>query len=163
MELCLIAAGANLGDRQANLDAAIAALTSNPQIQIVAVSSFHETKPVGGPEGQGDFLNAAIQLKTSLMPAELLETLLSIETTLGRTRSTHWGPRSIDLDLLLYGTQIIDEENLKVPHPWMHLRRFVLSPAAEIAGEMVHAQRHRTVNQLLAELDVSACDAVTSL
>ena len=163
MQLCLVAAGANLGDRQANLDAAVAALAAHPEIEVLAVSTYHETKAVGGPAGQGDFLNAAIKLQTTLSPVELLRSLLDIEAKLGRVREVHWGPRVIDLDLLLYGDAIIDESDLKVPHPWMHLRSFVLAPAAEIAGEMIHPGQQQSVSQLLAELEVDDRSHDTSL
>jgi 2-amino-4-hydroxy-6-hydroxymethyldihydropteridine diphosphokinase len=150
---CLIAVGSNLGDREATIRAAAEQLAAHPQVKLVAMSSLYATAPVGGPAGQDEFLNAAIRIDTSLSPHELLQLLQAIETQLGRTRTVHWGPRTIDLDLLLYGDQVIADPDLKVPHPLMHERHFVLEPAAEIAATMMHPTLHRTVNQLLDSLN----------
>src|SRR5262245_45804846 len=131
-----IALGSNLGNRQSNLDRALAELRQHPGIAVERVSSYHETEPVGGPAGQGNYLNAVAELRTESTAAQLLQALLPIEERMGRVRTEHWGPRVIDLDLLLFGTDIIDihEANidLRVPHPRMHERRFVLEPLVEI-------------------------------
>jgi 2-amino-4-hydroxy-6-hydroxymethyldihydropteridine diphosphokinase len=150
---CLIGVGSNLGDREAAIRRAIDELAADPQIKLAAMSDLHETAPVGGPPGQGAFLNGVARIATSLGARELLNMLLAIEAKLGRTREIHWGPRTIDLDLLLYGHQIIDEPDLRVPHPLMHDRRFVLVPAAEIAAEMIHPVLQCTIRDLLARLD----------
>src|SRR5689334_24340244 len=123
-----IALGSNLGDRRDYLDRALQALKQRPGIIVRQVSSYYETAPVGGPPGQGDFLNAAAELHTDLKPKELLQTLLEIERQLGRVREVPMGPRTVDLDLLLYGDLIRDEIELTIPHPRMHERLFVLQP-----------------------------------
>ena len=138
--------GANLGDREATIRAAVVALPG-----VVSVSSLRETDPVGKTD-QPKFLNGVAALDTSLSPRELLDLLLSIERELGRERRERWGPRVIDLDLLLYGDEIVDEPGLNVPHPRLHERRFVLEPLAEIAPGLVIPGRGR-VEELLAELD----------
>ena len=150
---CLIALGSNLGDRETNLRGAIDDLDAQPKLILIAMSRLYASEAIGGPPGQGAFLNAAATIDTSLSPRELLDLLLAIETKLGRTREVHWGPRTIDLDLLLYDDEIIDEPDLRVPHPRMHERRFVLAPAAEIAAEMIHPLLHRTIEELLADLE----------
>jgi 2-amino-4-hydroxy-6-hydroxymethyldihydropteridine diphosphokinase len=116
------------------------------------VSSFYETDPVGGPPGQGKFLNAAAALDTTLDPLRLLGVLEQIETRFGRVRTVRWGPRTLDLDLLLYGDWIIDTPRLVVPHPRMATRRFVLEPLVEIAPEAVDPITKRTVSEILANL-----------
>lgn len=121
--------GSNLGNRRATLDAAIEALALLGDV--VAVSSLYETAPVGGPK-QGDYLNAVVVLDTDLEPAELLEALLAIEADQGRVRTARFGPRTLDLDLLLYGDAVVDEPGLTVPHPRMTERRFVLEPLLEV-------------------------------
>jgi 2-amino-4-hydroxy-6-hydroxymethyldihydropteridine diphosphokinase len=150
-----IALGSNLGDRKAQLDRALTALCTHPQITIAAVSSFHETAPVGGPTGQPMYLNAAASLRTSLKPHELLDVMLDTEHALGRDRS--WGerngPRTIDLDLLLYEDLLIDEPGLTLPHPRMHERIFVLRPLAEVAPDAIHPRLKKTVRDLLRELN----------
>ena len=151
--LALIGLGSNLGDRKALLDGAIAALAKTSGISVLAVSTYHETAPVGGPEGQGAFLNAAASLETSLEPEPLLDVLQAIEQVSGRVRTAHWGERTLDLDLLLYGDSRIQSPRLSVPHPWMALRRFVLAPLAEIAPEVVDPLTGLTVRALLANLD----------
>src|SRR4051794_25554062 len=128
-----IALGANLGDREANLRAALDHLNRTSGVKVMCVSRFLETPAVGGPPDSPPFLNAAAELRTTLGPAELLQTLLAIEHALGRVRRERWEPRIIDLDLLLYGDQVIDAPQLKVPHPLMHARAFVLEPLNEIA------------------------------
>jgi 2-amino-4-hydroxy-6-hydroxymethyldihydropteridine diphosphokinase len=147
---CLIGLGSNLGERERTLEQAIALLAQNPDVSFVAVSSFHVTQPVGGPAGQGEFLNAVARIETRFTPRGLLELLHGIEASLGRERQIHWGPRTIDLDLLLCADQIINEPDLAVPHPLMHQREFVLAPACEIAAEM----RHPLLDKTLAELTV---------
>lgn len=151
--IALISLGSNLGDRKGILDAAIAAIAAADDVQIRAVSSYHETMPVGGPAGQGAFLNAAVTLSTSLNPFQLLALLREIEASTGRVRTVHWGERTLDLDLLLYGEQIIDTTELTVPHRWMAVRRFVLAPLAQIAPEFIDPLSGRTIDMLLARLD----------
>lgn len=151
-----IALGANLADRRHAIHSAIDALDAFPGLRVTALSTLHETDPVG-PPAQGRYLNAAAALRTSLSPAELLAALLAVERSLGRDRaapsSVRWGPRVIDLDLLLYADAVIDAPGLNVPHPRMHERRFVLAPLNQIAPRARHPVLERTVSELLAALD----------
>lgn len=130
---CAIALGSNLGDSRSILDRTIERLRSSPQIDLIAVSSWHHTIAVGPP--QPDYLNGCATLQTSLAPLALLATLQAIETEFGRVRQQRWGARTLDLDLLLYGSQILDIPRLQVPHPRMTERAFVLIPLAEIAPD----------------------------
>jgi 2-amino-4-hydroxy-6-hydroxymethyldihydropteridine diphosphokinase len=137
MTRAYVGLGANLGDREGNLRAAVDALAATAGIEVVAVSSFRETEPVGYLE-QPRFLNGVAALETTLAPRELLETLLLVERSLGRTREgPRFGPRTIDLDLLLYGDETVDEPGLRVPHPRLHERAFVLEPLAELERGLV--------------------------
>ena len=133
-----VALGANLGDRENTLRAAIDALGAEPGIGVVAVSELRDTEPVGvGP--QPPFLNGVVELETTLAPRVLLDRLLAVEQRFGRVRDAlrPHGPRTLDLDLLLYGDERIDEPGLRVPHPRLHERRFVLEPLAELAPGLV--------------------------
>jgi 2-amino-4-hydroxy-6-hydroxymethyldihydropteridine diphosphokinase len=134
---CLIALGSNLGDRTAFLEWALARMSRFPDTELMAASSFHETEPVGGPP-QGRFLNAAARLTTSLGPHALWRELVQLEQQAGRQRTVVNGPRTLDLDLILYGEMILDSPELIIPHPRAHERRFVLEPAVEIAATMIH-------------------------
>jgi 2-amino-4-hydroxy-6-hydroxymethyldihydropteridine diphosphokinase len=155
MATALIGLGSNLGDRAATLDKAIELLRSESQIRVIAVSSFRPSKPAGGPAGQGEFINACSRLETSLAPEELLTRLLAVEAQVGRVREERWGPRVIDLDLLLYDRVEMKSPTLELPHPRMCYRRFVLEPAAEIAGEMVWPVNGWSVGKLLEYLTQS--------
>jgi 2-amino-4-hydroxy-6-hydroxymethyldihydropteridine diphosphokinase len=157
MPVCLIGLGSNEGNRQATLDAAVAELRRQPQITIAAVSSWCETAPIGGPQQQARFLNGALRAETSLPPRDLLDCLQRIENHLGRRRQERWGSRTIDLDLLLYDTLVLDAPSLALPHPRMAWRRFVLQPAAEVAGAMLHPIIGWSVARLLEHLDTAPC------
>jgi 2-amino-4-hydroxy-6-hydroxymethyldihydropteridine diphosphokinase len=151
-----IALGSNLGDRRALLDEGVAMLRLQPGVEVAGVSTYHETDPVGGPAGQGKYLNAAARLNTTLAARQLLGVLQAIETQLGRVRAERFGPRTIDLDLLLHGLEIVDLHepgcDLIVPHPRMHERLFVLAPLAEVGPLAVHPVLGSTVKDLLARL-----------
>ncbi len=151
--LALIGLGSNVGDRAGHLNRAVDALDDTPGVEVVGLSSYHATKPVGGPSGQGAFLNAAARLDTDLEPHDLLDVLHEIEDGDGRVRTVRWGERTIDLDLLVYGCKRINSDGLIVPHPRMAVRRFVLAPLAEIAAEVVDMQSGKTIHQLLTNLD----------
>jgi 2-amino-4-hydroxy-6-hydroxymethyldihydropteridine diphosphokinase len=136
VQLAYIGVGANLGDREATMRAALAALDAAPGVRVVAVSSFVETEPVGYLD-QPRFLNAAAAVETDLDARGLLDALLAVERELGRTRDgPRYGPRTIDLDLLLFGDERLDEPGLTVPHPRLHERPFVLDPLAELDPEL---------------------------
>ena len=126
--------GANLGDRASSLRAALRALHAPPSLEVVRASTFYETAPVG-VTGQPDFLNAVAEVRTTLPPAALLARLLGVEQQLGRVRTERWGPRVIDIDILLYGDQALALPGLTVPHPRAAERSFVLQPLAEIAPD----------------------------
>lgn len=157
-EYALLGLGSNLGERDATLKSAVAALRATPGIEVLAVSGFIETEPVGRTD-QPRFLNGAARLRTMLSPRDLLQRCLAIEHAHGRDRQAgavnaaggRWGPRTLDIDLLLFGERIIDEPGLRVPHPRLHERLFALTPAAQIAGEMVHPVLRKTVESLCRE------------
>jgi len=147
--------GSNLGDRSATLARAVALLGERPGIDIVAISSFRETDPVGYLD-QPRFLNAAVAVETSLQPESLLFVLLDVERELGRTREgPRYGPRTVDLDLLLVEGVTVDEPGLTVPHPRLHERVFALAPLAEIDPSIV-VPGHGSVRQLLELLELES-------
>ena len=150
MARAYIGLGANLGDRERTLRRAVELLDAEPGIRVVAVSSLRETDPVGYLD-QPRFLNGACAVETKLSPRALLERLLSVERTLGRDRSRpRFGPRTVDLDLLLYGDETIDEPGLAVPHPRLAERAFALEPLADLDGELALPDGRR-IADLLAE------------
>ncbi len=148
--IAYIALGSNLGDRKAQLDLAIELLREAEGIQVTAVSTFKDTAPVGYID-QPDFLNAVVELQTILSPYELLNLCNSIEQTLKRKRLVHWGPRTIDLDLLLYGDLVLTTDKLIIPHPRMLERKFVMQPLFEIAPNALYPPGKRTIAELYQE------------
>jgi 3-oxoacyl-[acyl-carrier protein] reductase len=152
MTIAYIALGSNLGDRSDFVERALTALRQSEGVQVTRVSPVYETRPVGGPPGQGAYLNAVAELRTERSAHDLLDILLAIEQQLGRVRQERDGPRTIDLDLLLYGDLVLADERLIVPHPRLHERLFVLQPLAQIAPGLVHPVLKCSVADLLAEL-----------
>jgi 2-amino-4-hydroxy-6-hydroxymethyldihydropteridine diphosphokinase len=154
-----IALGANLGDRARNIRRALAQLMETPEVSVTNIASMLENPAVGGPPDSPPFINSAAEVKTTLGSHALLRRLLEIEKNLGRIRREKWEPRPIDIDLLLFGDQIISSQELVVPHPLMHERRFVLQPLAEIAPEAVHPVLQMTISGLLENLHRQAPEA----
>jgi 2-amino-4-hydroxy-6-hydroxymethyldihydropteridine diphosphokinase len=146
-----IALGSNMGDPLKILDATLETLAQTPGIRVKANSSWYTTKAVGPP--QPDYLNGCAILQVNMLPQELLATLLAIEKNFGRVREQHWGPRTLDLDLLLYDNLILEEPELQIPHPRMYERAFVLVPLAEIAPTWIEPIYGRAVQDLLKDVD----------
>lgn len=146
----VISLGANIGDAKANLDLAIGLLRE--ATEVISVSSYSQTKPVGGPE-QPDYLNAVAIVESELPAKDLLALLNGIETAMGRTREIHWGPRVIDLDLIQYGGLLVNDEKLTLPHPRAHERRFVLAPWFEIEPEAILLTHGRISDLLKTDLE----------
>lgn len=150
-----LALGSNMGDKEAYLNMAVEALKKYPQIQVQKVSSFICTEPYGYTQ-QDTFLNGACMIRTTFSPEELLDVSQSIENDARRVRVIHWGPRTLDVDVLFYDDAIIATERLNVPHPDMANRDFVLKPMAELAPWWGHPVTHKTMQQMLRELEASA-------
>lgn len=156
MHQAAIALGSNLGSSLATLDRTINILSETPGIHLVNHSSWYRTKPLGPP--QPDYLNGCALLNVELSPQKLLVTLLEIEQQFGRVRRERWGPRILDLDLILFDDLVLHLPNLTIPHPQMQVRAFVLVPLAEIAPNWVEPVSDKTIIQLLKEVD---CSGVT--
>ncbi|MFZ1043838.1 MAG: 2-amino-4-hydroxy-6-hydroxymethyldihydropteridine diphosphokinase [Anaerolineales bacterium] len=152
MSIIYLALGTNLGDRPANLRAAIETLPS--EINVITESKVYETPP-WGYENQPAFLNMAVKCETNLEPESLLKRLKQLEVQLGREQSFHWGPRLIDIDILFYDDLILESESLIIPHPRLQERGFVLVPLADIASDFVHPVLKKTIKELLASVDIN--------
>lgn len=152
MHLAYIGFGSNIGDRLKHLQNAIHALSKTEGINLREISSVYKTDPVGY-EAQGQFLNGVAAIQTSLSPLSLLHTLKDIEIAIGRQHRIRWGPREIDLDILIYGNLCVQTEKLVIPHPEMHLRDFVLVPLVEMAPDLVHPVFQESIQTLLERLE----------
>jgi 2-amino-4-hydroxy-6-hydroxymethyldihydropteridine diphosphokinase len=157
--IAYIGLGANLGDPRRQLAEALAQLAAVEEVEVLKVSRFYLNPPLGPPD-QPWYVNAAAQLRTRLEPEELLRVLRQVEENLGRVRGERWGPRIIDLDLLLYNGVIMSGPELVLPHPEMHRRAFVLIPLAEVAPQAWHPLLEKTVAELLMEVDETARNQV---
>ena len=145
-----IGIGSNLGDRRMNCDRAVELVGDLPHSRLTSCSQWYLTRP-WGVEGQDWYVNGAVSLETTLGPERLLNKLLSIEQDMGRIRKERWGARIIDLDILLYGRGVVDADALKIPHPLMHQRRFVLVPMVDLAPELIHPLLHLSMEELLRQ------------
>ncbi len=132
MEICYIALGSNLGEKKKNIELAIRELKRLKGLRVLKVSSLFKSKALGGPKGQPDYLNAAAKIKTSFSPPVLLKKIKDIENRLGRVKTVRYGPRIIDMDILLYGLKVIKAKGLIIPHPRMFKRDFVIAPLSEV-------------------------------
>ncbi|MBI4115711.1 MAG: 2-amino-4-hydroxy-6-hydroxymethyldihydropteridine diphosphokinase [Candidatus Omnitrophica bacterium] len=151
-ERVFLGIGSNLGDRSSYLNAARELIENLPRTHFLRASTAIETEPIGGPP-QGKFLNAVWEVKTRLSPKELMNELLEIEKRLGRNRGERNIPREIDMDILFFGNEIIEEEELTIPHARLHERAFVLAPFCELEPEWIHPKLKKSVRELLQELE----------
>lgn len=146
-----ISIGSNLGDRAANCREAVRRIAGNADMRVVKASSLYETEPWGVKE-QGAFVNSVVEIETVAEPGELFDFLKTVEAGIGRTPGKRWGPRVIDLDIIFFGDLVVDEERLKIPHPSMEERAFVLVPLNEIAPGLIHPVSGKKVSELLSAL-----------
>jgi 2-amino-4-hydroxy-6-hydroxymethyldihydropteridine diphosphokinase len=151
---CYLGLGSNVSDRIGMIARAVARLGREGDVVVRRLSSMYETKPWGRRE-QRDFVNAVAEVDTHLSPQDLLRKVKGIERDLGRGRSARWGPRRIDIDILLYGSEVVAEENLRIPHPYICERAFVLAPLVEIAPDLVHPATGRCVRGYLEDIEES--------
>lgn len=146
--------GSNLGARLSNISEALERLIALPESKVIGLSEFYETTAWGN-ENQPDFINICCELETALSAEDLLTYCQQIEQDLGRVRTEKWGPRTIDIDILFYGNDIIQTEHLVIPHPYIQERAFVLQPLSDIAGDLIHPILKESVKQLLAKVDTT--------
>lgn len=151
-KIACIGIGSNIGDKIGNCKKAIELLGKNTSIAIKKTSSFYETEPVGYKD-QDWFVNCAVEIETDLKPLSLLSLCQAIESEMGRTREIKYGPRIIDLDILLYNNDIINDKDLRIPHPEMHKRRFVLQTLSDIAPDTIHPALKITIARLLRDVN----------
>ncbi len=151
--ICYLGLGSNLGDRKDFINRAISRLVSHPDIDMLKCSSIIETKAFGKID-QPDFLNCVLKIDTNLTPSELLELCLKTEKNLGRIRYENWGPRTIDIDVLLYEDKIIDQKDLTIPHPGIPKRKFVLTSLNELCPDFVHPILGKRINEIYTELNI---------
>lgn len=151
--VCAIALGSNLGDSEQTIESALLRIDQVDGIRLGVRSQLYKTAPVGPP--QPDYINACAVLHTTLKPEKVLQTLLATEASFGRVRRERWGPRTLDLDLLLYGDRVMDTPRLTLPHPRMHERAFVLVPLADIAPGWQHPIHQQTIQTLLHQVDIA--------
>lgn len=151
MPIAYLSFGSNVGNRKKHIKDALEILEKNSSIKIKCVSSLYETEPVGY-EDQDWFINGVAKIETGLSPHELLKFAKTVEARIGRRESIRWGPREIDMDILLYAQECINTPNLIIPHPRMHDREFVLIPLVEIASDAIHPVFQKSIEQLLANL-----------
>jgi 2-amino-4-hydroxy-6-hydroxymethyldihydropteridine diphosphokinase len=152
MKTAYIGIGSNVGESQRNCREAIDRIGALDECRIISVSSFYLTEPVG-VKAQEWYVNGAVSMSTALSAQDLLKALLQVERDMGRVRIEKWGPRVIDLDLLLYCDDLLDDELIKVPHPLMHLRKFVMAPMTELAPELIHPALGKTMAELYGEIE----------
>ena len=150
MPIAYLSLGSNVGDREEFIEQAVFLLDKNANIEVAKRSANYETEPEGKPD-QPLFMNAVVEIRTKLAPHKLLEVCQEIETALGRERDLEWGPRTMDIDILLYGEEIISDDKLQIPHPLMHERLFVLKPLKEIASHLVHPILEKSIETLFDE------------
>ena len=150
-EKVFISIGSNLGNRAENCAKAIGLLSAKGTVAVIRRSSLYETRP-WGKTGQGSFVNCVVEVDTGLPPGKLLGLLKGVESEMGRAPGERWGPRTIDLDIIFYGSRVLSEKDLEIPHPLMHERAFVLAPLAELAPGFVHPALKKTVSEILASL-----------
>jgi 2-amino-4-hydroxy-6-hydroxymethyldihydropteridine diphosphokinase len=160
MTTCLLGLGSNLGDREATLGAALAEIDALPNVRVARRSEWHRSRPLDGPPDQGEFLNGAAVVETSVPPLAFLELMQRIEQRHGRVPAERWAARTLDIDLLLYGDEVIETAQLIVPHMRMTFRRFVLEPAAEIAPRMAHPTIGWPLERLLLHLNAAKDEIV---
>lgn len=156
MATCLLGLGSNVGDREATLRAAMEAIHALPNAHLLRHSAWHRYRPLGGPPGQGEFLNGAAVIETTIPPLALLESVCRLEERRGRRPAERWAARTLDIDLLLYGREVIETAALTVPHPRMSFRRFVLEPAAAVAPKLIHPIIGWPVERLRLHLDAAS-------
>ncbi len=144
--------GGNLGKPLNNFRHARQQLVEQPEIEVISSSPLYQTPPIGGPEGQPDYLNAVVEILTGLSAPDLLQLCHQIEAAAGRSRNLHWGPRTLDIDILLVADLVMDVPLLTLPHPRLHQRHFVLLPLNDLAPELLHPVLKTTINQLLQAL-----------
>jgi len=156
MPTCLLGLGSNLGDSEPTLQTAVSEITALPDLQVVQHSSWHRTRPVGGPHGQSEFFNGAAVVETTIPPLRLLAELQQIEARHGRVRGERWAPRTLDIDILLYGTEVSETSMLTLPHPRLTFRKFALAPAAEISPKMRHPVIGWPIERFLLHLTMAS-------
>lgn len=151
INIAYLSLGSNVGDREEYIEQAVFLLGKHPKLEVGRHSTNYETEAEGGGGSQPPFINAVVEVRTKLSPYELLDACHEIEATLGREREIEWGPRTIDIDILLYNDEVISDEKLQIPHPLMHERVFVLKPLREIASQVMHPILEKSIQSLYDE------------